>query len=91
MKLEGLGWQVAIRYGLAETSPLLTLNLPGQAPLDSVGKPIRGVELRIRTPEKEERVGEPGGPGRSNRTWPKRFHRRSVEVISDIGHAAKKT
>src|SRR6266478_4301401 len=57
MKLEGLGWQVAIGYGLTETSPLLTFNLPGQAPLDSVGKPIRGVELRIRTPEKEERVG----------------------------------
>ena len=56
MKLEGLGWQVAIGYGLTETSPLLTFNLPGQAPLDSVGKPIRGVELRIRTPEKEERV-----------------------------------
>src|SRR5207249_1541101 len=55
-KLEGLGWQVAIGYGLTETSPLLTFNLPGQATLDSVGKPIRGVELRIRTPEKEERV-----------------------------------
>jgi long-chain acyl-CoA synthetase len=49
MKLEGLGWQVAIGYGLTETSPLLTFNLPGQAPLDSVGKPIRDVKLRIRT------------------------------------------
>src|SRR6266567_4015056 len=63
MKLEGLGWQVAIGYGLTETSPLLTFNLPGQAPLDSVGKPIRGVELRIRTPEKEERVGGMQGQG----------------------------
>ena len=63
MKLEGLGWQVAIGYGLTETSPLLTFNLPGQAPLDSVGKPIRGVELRIRTTEKEERVGGMEGQG----------------------------
>src|SRR6266404_1768620 len=65
MKLEGLGWQVAIGYGLTETSPLLTFNLPGQAPLDSVGKPIRGVELRInpKTFEKEEPVGEQEGQG----------------------------
>src|SRR5713226_2660337 len=65
MKLEGLGWQVAIGYGLTETSPLLTFNLPGQASLDSVGKPIQGVELRInpKTFEKEERVGGPEGQG----------------------------
>jgi long-chain acyl-CoA synthetase len=65
MKLEGLGWQVAIGYGLTETSPLLTFNLPGDAPLDSVGKPIRGVELRINPKrfEKEERVGGPEGQG----------------------------
>jgi long-chain acyl-CoA synthetase len=63
MKLEGLGWQVAIGYGLTETSPLLTFNLPGQAPLDSVGKPIRDVELRIWTPEKEERLGGLEGQG----------------------------
>ncbi|PYT79915.1 MAG: AMP-dependent synthetase, partial [Acidobacteria bacterium] len=30
-KLEALGWQVAIGYGLTETSPLLTLSLPGEA------------------------------------------------------------
>src|SRR6266566_2458165 len=65
MKLEGLGWQVAIGYGLTETSPLLTFNLPGEAPLDSVGKPIRGVELHINPKrfEKEERVGDPEGEG----------------------------
>lgn len=46
-KLEALGWEVAIGYGLTETSPLLTLNLRGKAPRDSVGKPFAGVEIRI--------------------------------------------
>jgi len=46
-KLEALGWQVAIGYGLTETSPLLTLSLPGAARRDSVGKPFPSVEIRI--------------------------------------------
>jgi long-chain acyl-CoA synthetase len=50
-KLEGLGWTMAIGYGLTETSPLLTMNLPdGTVPnLASVGKPLPGVEMRIDT------------------------------------------
>jgi long-chain acyl-CoA synthetase len=57
-KLEALGWQVAIGYGLTETSPLLTLSLPGQTRRDSVGKPFPGVEIRIDPGalEKEEHV-----------------------------------
>src|SRR5436190_5951351 len=57
-KLEALGWQVAIGYGLTETSPLLTLSLPGKARRDSVGKPFPSVEIRIDPGalEKEERV-----------------------------------
>ena len=57
LKLEALGWQVAIGYGLTETSPLLTISLPGKARRDSVGKPFPGVELRIdpKALEKEER------------------------------------
>jgi len=56
-KLEALGWQVAIGYGLTETSPLLAINLPGKARRDSVGKSFPGVEIRIdpRALEKEER------------------------------------
>jgi long-chain acyl-CoA synthetase len=46
-KLEALGWQVAIGYGLTETSPLLSINLPGEAPRDNVGKPFPGVKIRI--------------------------------------------
>ncbi len=47
LSLEGLGWPVAIGYGLTETAPLLTLNPPKGVRLTSVGKPIAGVELRI--------------------------------------------
>ncbi|MEX1027482.1 MAG: AMP-binding protein [Candidatus Paceibacterota bacterium] len=46
-RLEGLGWEVAIGYGLTETSPLLTMNPPGAGHLDTVGRPIPDVELRI--------------------------------------------
>jgi len=46
-RLEATGWQVAIGYGLTETSPLVTLNLPGGGKLASVGRPIPGTEVRI--------------------------------------------
>lgn len=46
-KLETLGWQIGIGYGLTETSPLLTLNVPGAFKHGSVGRPISGVEIRI--------------------------------------------
>jgi long-chain acyl-CoA synthetase len=57
-KLETLGWQVAIGYGLTETSPLLTINLPGKSRRGSVGKPFPGVEIRIDSNalEKNERI-----------------------------------
>src|SRR5438874_6156644 len=57
-KLEALGWQVAIGYGLNETSPLLTVKLPDRSPPDSAGKPVAGVEIRIESSavEKEKRV-----------------------------------
>jgi long-chain acyl-CoA synthetase len=46
-KLEGLGWLIGTGYGLTETSPLLTLDKPGDARIGSVGKPIAGVDVRI--------------------------------------------
>lgn len=49
-KLEGLGWNVAIGYGLTETSPILTVNLPARKPkLGSAGLPLSGVDIRIDT------------------------------------------
>jgi long-chain acyl-CoA synthetase len=52
--LEGLGWELASGYGLTETSPLLTLNLPGSGRLDSAGRPIPGVALRIASPASQD-------------------------------------
>lgn len=56
--LEGLGWDIGVGYGLTETSPLLTLNLPGSGRLDSVGRALPGVNLRIApadvTPEADQ-------------------------------------
>ena len=61
LALEAFGWQVAIGYGLTETSPLLTINPPGTARLDSVGHPIRGTELRINPVEHAGPNEKPSG------------------------------
>jgi long-chain acyl-CoA synthetase len=55
-KLEGLGWEVAIGYGLTETAPILTAHLPGWGKLSSVGPPLPGVEIRVDTAIDEEEV-----------------------------------
>jgi len=46
LRLEALGWQIAIGYGLTETSPLLTINPPDRGPVGSVGRAAPGTELR---------------------------------------------
>ena len=55
-----LGWQIAIGYGLTETSPLLTIRMPNNLDLESVGKAVPGVELRMgeiqETDEAEQEV-----------------------------------
>jgi long-chain acyl-CoA synthetase len=48
-KLEGLGWLVATGYGLTETAPLLTINLPDSLGFETAGEVVCGVELRIDT------------------------------------------
>jgi long-chain acyl-CoA synthetase len=46
-KLEGMGWRIAIGYGLTETAPLLTLKAPDGKKLASVGRPVPGIDVRI--------------------------------------------
>lgn len=54
--LEGLGWRLAIGYGLTETAPLLTLNLPPSPRLDAAGLPVPGVEIKIDTAVRVEHL-----------------------------------
>jgi len=50
-KLMTLGWQTTVGYGLTETAPLLTIRMPGNRDIKSVGKPIPGVQVRIKEVE----------------------------------------
>lgn len=43
---QGLGINIYQGYGLTETSPVATLNLPGKNKLGTVGPPIAGVEVK---------------------------------------------
>ena len=62
-RLEGLGWRIAVGYGLTETAPLLTLNPPDGSKLGSVGRPVSGVEIGLdpsAVPEGGARTGKEG-------------------------------
>ncbi len=43
----GLGVEILQGYGLTETSPVISVNLPGHNDPASVGPPLRGIEARI--------------------------------------------
>ena len=45
--MEALGIQVYEGYGLTETSPIVSANVPGQRKLGSVGRPLPGVRVVI--------------------------------------------
>jgi long-chain acyl-CoA synthetase len=45
--MEALGIAVYEGYGLTETSPIVTANVPGQRKLGSVGRPLPGVQVAI--------------------------------------------
>ncbi len=56
--LEGLGWRVATGYGLTETSPIVSLNLPGARRFDTAGRALPGVQVRTSAPAPGLRYGE---------------------------------
>ncbi|MEX2493878.1 MAG: AMP-binding protein [Nitrospirales bacterium] len=57
-KLEGLGWRIGTGYGLTETSPILTLNKPGEGHLETAGQALPGVEVKIAEPRSQDQHGE---------------------------------
>lgn len=84
-RLAGLGWQVAGGYGLTETSPILTLTLPGSRVIDTAGKPLPNVRLRIAEADPETGQGEiqAKGPNVFAGYW--RLPDKTAEVFTEDG------
>ena len=61
-KLEALGWQVAIGYGLTETSPLLSINVPNEYRARQRGQTIS----RRRDPDRSQRRGRASAKERAD-------------------------
>lgn len=50
---EAIGFIVLEGYGLTETSPIVSVNSPKERKLGSVGRPLKGVSVKIETPNEE--------------------------------------
>lgn len=55
---KGYGFKVAIGYGMTECCTVATLNRPDELKVDSVGKPLPGVELDLKEADLQTGVGE---------------------------------
>jgi long-chain acyl-CoA synthetase len=58
--LYSLGFTILQAYGLTETSGAATINTPHEAHIDTVGRPLPGVDVRILPPED---IGGENGDG----------------------------
>ena len=58
--LYALGFTILQAYGLTETSGAATISTPDEAHLDTVGRPLPGMELKILAPEGGSRDAEDG-------------------------------
>ena len=81
--LEAIGLVVLEGYGLTETSPILTANTPSRRKIGSVGRPVKGVEIRLDTEEGREGEGEilARGPNIMRGYWNK--PEATAEVLQD--------
>ncbi|MGD0527254.1 MAG: long-chain fatty acid--CoA ligase [Polyangiaceae bacterium] len=62
--IDSLGITIYEGYGLTETSPIATVNLPGARKIGSVGRPIPGVRIEIDEVHGERKPAEGGKPAR---------------------------
>jgi long-chain acyl-CoA synthetase len=62
--IDSLGITVYEGYGLSETSPIATVNLPGARKIGSVGRPIPGVRVEIDPAVGERKPAEGTKPAR---------------------------
>ena len=62
--IDSLGITVYEGYGLTETSPIATANVPGARKIGSVGRPIPGVTIDIDRATGERKPAENGKPAR---------------------------
>jgi long-chain acyl-CoA synthetase len=56
--LYAMGFNILQAYGLTETSGAATVTTPEEAYLDTVGRPLKGIELAIQPPESAGADGE---------------------------------
>jgi len=62
--IDSLGITIYEGYGLTETSPIASVNLPGARKIGSVGRPIPGVQIDIDPLAGEHKPAEGGRPAR---------------------------
>jgi long-chain acyl-CoA synthetase len=62
--IDSLGITVYEGYGLTETSPIATVNMPGARKIGSVGRPVPGVTVDIDAATGERKPAEGGKPSR---------------------------
>lgn len=56
--LYALGFTILQAYGLTETSAAASISMPGEAHLDTVGRPLPGVQIKVLPPEASGQDGE---------------------------------